>query len=210
MDITFRLPGPWGPGKGTNLQAAEVDNNFWEIAEHILDVENNPAPPNGIQSITVSGTQMTITLTDGTVMGPYTLPVLVFRWRGEWQPVTPYVELDVFKVTDVGIFMVRCPHTSGDDLRPRHRIDGGEPALLQLFGSADASPRRPVGCRRCRSSQTTTSLIWNAAAANWVNRRSRHDGLPGRQQRRHYRRQHHRDRRRPTRPTRPPRRMSTP
>jgi hypothetical protein len=139
MDITFRTLGPWGAGKGSNLQPSEVDANFWSVAEAIVTLQNNPALPVGIASVSVSGTQMTITLTDGTVMGPFTLPVLTFRWRDEWQPLTTYAVLDVFKVTDVGIFMVQIGHTSGATFDPAIADGGGAPMLLQLFGSADGS-----------------------------------------------------------------------
>src|SRR5262245_59101822 len=99
-DLTFRGIGPWGAGKGANLTAPEIDGNFWSLAQAIYDLENNPQVPNGIAAITVSGTTMTITLHDGTVMGPYELPVLTFRWRGEWQPTTAYAVLDVVTVED--------------------------------------------------------------------------------------------------------------
>ena len=139
MDITFRSDGPWGPGKGANLQAAEVDENFWEIATEILNLQTNPAVPVGIQSITISGTQMTITLTDGTVMGPYTIPVLVMRWRDEWQPQTPYVQLDVFKVTDRGIYLIQLDHVSGDVFDPDRkstRLNSSHRLLSRMPSSA--------------------------------------------------------------------------
>lgn len=138
VDLTFRSVGPWGPGKGANLQASEVDNNFWELATAVLNLQNNPALPNGIAAISVSGTQMTITLENGDVMGPYTIPVLVMRWRDEWLPDTPYVTLDVFKVTNSGIFLVQKDFVSNTFFEPDLIIDG-QPALVQLFGSADAS-----------------------------------------------------------------------
>jgi hypothetical protein len=141
MDITFRTLGPWGPGKGSNLQPSEVDNNFWSLGEAIANLQNNPALPNGIASIAVSGTQMTITLNDGVVMGPFTLPVLVFRWRYEWTPNTSYAALDVFTVENAGIFLVQIAHTSGDTFDPVLQVPAGSglAALLQLFGSADAT-----------------------------------------------------------------------
>lgn len=138
MDITFRTLGPWGPGKGTNLQPSEVDSNFWSVAQAILDLQENPSLPNGIASITVAGTQMTIYLNDGSVMGPFTLPVLVFRWRGEWEASTAYEALDVFTVFQTGIFMVQAAHLSGSVFDPNLTVDGA-PAYLQLFGSTDAS-----------------------------------------------------------------------
>lgn len=138
MDIIFREVGPWGAGKGANLEPVEVDNNFWSIAEAIIALQNDPSIPVGIASISVSGTQMTITLTDGTVMGPFTLPVLTFRWRGEWVPGATYAVLDVFTVFNTGIFMALLAHTSGATFDPDIAV-AGEPALQQLFGSTDAS-----------------------------------------------------------------------
>jgi hypothetical protein len=167
VDLTFRGLGPWGPGKGTNLQASEVDANFWSIATEILNLQNNPALPNGIASITVSGTQMTITLANGDVMGPFTIPLLTFRWRDEWQPNAPYAELDVFKVTNLGIYLVEFPHTSGDSFDPDIQV-GGAPALTQLFGSADAS----LGSLPdvfLTPLQNGDALIWVDADQKWEN-----------------------------------------
>jgi hypothetical protein len=165
VDLTFRGVGPWGSGKGTNLQASEVDNNFWEVSEAILNLENNPALPTSIETISISGTQMYITLTNGDVLGPYTLPVLVMRWRDEWLPNTPYTSLDVFKVTDVGIFLVELDHTSGDTFDP-DITSGGEPALMQLFGSTDAS-LSGLSDVEIASLAAGDALFWNGAA--WVN-----------------------------------------
>jgi len=138
VDITYRTLGPWGSGKGANLQPAEVDTNFWNVAEAIVALQTNPAQPVGIASITVSGTQMWITLTDSTVLGPYTLPVLTFRWRGEWEPNADYVALDVVTVFQTGIFMCQVSHTSGATFDIDQEI-GGTLVWLQLFGSVDAT-----------------------------------------------------------------------
>jgi hypothetical protein len=168
MDLTFRLPGPWGAGKGANLQPTEVDANFWELAQAIVDLQSNPAQPVGIESISVSGTQMTITLTDGTVMGPFTLPVLTFRWRGEWVPLAAYAELDVFTVEFTGIFMAVLAHTSGATFDPNIAVSG-EPALLQLFGSTDASLSGLSDVEITAGPNDGEVLIWSDADAAWVN-----------------------------------------
>jgi hypothetical protein len=138
VDITYRTLGPWGSGKGANLQPSEVDTNFWSLAEAIVALQTNPAQPVGIASITVSGTQMYISLTDGTVLGPFTLPVLSFRWRGEWEAGADYVALDVISVEFTGIFMCQVSHTSGATFDINQEI-GGTLVWLQLFGSVDAS-----------------------------------------------------------------------
>jgi hypothetical protein len=140
VDITYRLTGPWGPGKGSNLQPSEVDNNFWAIAQAIVDLETNPAVPVGIESITMSGSLMTIYLTDGSTMGPFPIPVLTFSWRGEWQPTTSYAELDVFSKADTGIFLVLLAHTSGSTFDPDIAVGTPPaPALQKLFGATDGT-----------------------------------------------------------------------
>lgn len=169
MDITFRTLGPWGSGKGANLQPSEVDANFWSIAEAILTLQNNPALPVGIASVSVSGTQMTITLSDGTVMGPFTLPVLTFRWRDEWQANTTYAVLDVFKVTNTGIFMVQIGHTSGSTFDATITDAGGNPILLQLFGSTDAALSGLSDVRIAGLSDGDV-LVWSIGDQLWENR----------------------------------------
>jgi hypothetical protein len=172
VSITYRTLGPWGSGKGANLQPGEVDNNFWSIAEAIVALETNPAMPVGIASITVSGTQMYITLTDSTVLGPYTLPVLTFRWRGEWEPNADYVALDVVTVTNTGIFMCQVSHTSGDTFDIRQEI-GGTLVWLQLFGSVDARLSGLSDVVLTDPLPDTSILMWNAPALQW------HDQVPG-------------------------------
>lgn len=169
MDITFRTLGPWGAGKGSNLQPSEVDANFWSLAQAIVTLQNNPALPVGIASITVSGTQMTIYLTDGSVMGPFTLPVLTFRWRDEWAPNTTYAVLDVFKVTNVGIFLVQIGHTSGPAFDPTITDGSGNPMLLQLFGSADAALSGLSDVQINNPLLDDQALIWVSADGKWEN-----------------------------------------
>jgi hypothetical protein len=167
MTLIYRTIGPWGPGKAANLLPAEVDANFWQLAEEIVTLQSNPAVPNGIESISVSGTQMTIYLNDGSVMGPFTLPVLMFRWRGEWQPSTSYAELDVFTVLNTGIFCVLIAHTSGTSFDPNLTI-GGQPALQQLFGSTDAS-LGGLSDVLLTSIADREVIRWVAADAKWEN-----------------------------------------
>lgn len=169
VDITFRTLGPWGAGKGANLQPSEVDNNFWSLGQAIVSLQNNPALPNGIASISVSGTQMTIYLNDGTVLGPYTLPVLTFRWRGEWQPTTAYAELDVFTVKDIGIFLVQIDHVSPFEFDPNMTDGSGNPYLLQLFGSVDAKLSTLSDVSITGTLTDGEVLVWSAGAQMWEN-----------------------------------------
>jgi hypothetical protein len=165
--IVFRTLGAWGAGKGANLTPTEVDSNFWSLAQAIVELQDAPADPVGIASITVAGTQMTITLTDGAVMGPFTLPVLTFRWRGEWTPMTLYAELDVFTVENTGIFLVQIDHTSGATFDAGLLV-GGQPALLQLFGSTDAS-LSALPDVALTDLQDEDFLRWSEADGKWEN-----------------------------------------
>lgn len=129
----------WGAGKGSNLTASDFDVNFWDLAQAVDEVSNNLPQPDNIASITVSGTQMTVHLQSGTQFGPFPLPVLLFRWRGDWSASTGYAELDAFKVDTKGLYTVLSAHTSGTSF-DEGAVDGdGNPLYYKLFGFSGAS-----------------------------------------------------------------------
>lgn len=111
----FRTAGAWGAGKGSDLTAAEVDTNFYELLTRAAALEANPAQPVSIHSVNLSGTEFTVTLTDSSVQGPFTIPVNVFNWVGEWTPSTAYDALDTFYVEDDGVYYVVNGHVSGTE-----------------------------------------------------------------------------------------------
>ena len=67
---------------------------------------------NGIANIAVVGSQMTVYLEDGTVLGPYTLPTAMIQYRGDWTAATAYVEMDLVTIPDAGVYLVLQDHTS--------------------------------------------------------------------------------------------------
>jgi hypothetical protein len=71
-DLIYRTTGAWGAGKGGNLTPAEVDGNFYELANRAAAAL--AITPAEIDTITASGTQLTITLTDARVF-TVTVPV---------------------------------------------------------------------------------------------------------------------------------------
>lgn len=79
MAITYRTTGAWGAGIGVNLSAAQVDANFYDLDQRVVELETNPEPPNGISNITVSGSQLTIYTSDLTQYGPFTIPRIPFQ-----------------------------------------------------------------------------------------------------------------------------------
>ena len=78
MGYTYRTAGPWGPGLGTDLTPAQVDENFWQAVQ---DIAAKAPAGVGISNMIVSGNQLTVVLTDHTVLGPYTLPTAAFSFQ---------------------------------------------------------------------------------------------------------------------------------
>ena len=111
MAIIYRTLGAWGPGKGADLTAAEVDGNFYDHEGRIADLETNPPDAVSIDTIDVTGNLLTITMTDASVQGPFVIPTTRFRWVGEWLPSVEYFENDVF-FNDLSIYVVLFDHTS--------------------------------------------------------------------------------------------------
>jgi hypothetical protein len=136
VDLVFRTDDPsrWGTGLGTNLTAAQLDTNFWNIAQAILALQSDRPQPNGISAIdVVDETKIKFTLQDGTVLGPLPLPVLEFRWRGEYGFPTLYTTLDVITVEGKGLFLVLQDHNTTGAFNPDLMI-GGNPAYLKMLG----------------------------------------------------------------------------
>lgn len=74
--ITYRTTdySRWGAGLGANLAAAQVDGNFWALAQAIVGLQENPATGPTIVSVTSTGTGFSFILSDGTILGPIALP----------------------------------------------------------------------------------------------------------------------------------------
>ena len=143
----------WGAGKGSNLLPVEVDENNWEIEGRLQSVEAAALEAaNGIANVTVTGSQMTVYLEDGTALGPFTLPTAMIRYRGDWTVSTVYSELDLVAVEDVGLYLVLEDHTSdatsfdalaedgeGNPLY-RYLLPIGEPSVSAAGTVVHASP----------------------------------------------------------------------
>lgn len=137
MAIIFRTsdPAKWGAGKGSNLSPQEVDNNFFEIVQQIESLLANLPQPAEISNIEVIGTQMMIYLSNGDHYGPYTLPYVVYRYRGEWKPNETYSFLDMVTVKQRGLYFVNINHTSDAAFDPDRTINGN-PVYTLMFGES--------------------------------------------------------------------------
>ncbi len=119
MAIVYRTAGPWGGGSGADLAASIIDTNFYT---HELDIAAiNTAISGGavvsIESMSVSGRLLTVTLTSGGTLGPYTLPVAAFNPRGAWRTLTSYAVQDLIVGTDGNLYLVIFNHVSGSSFR---------------------------------------------------------------------------------------------
>lgn len=114
MALTYRTSGSWGSGKGSNLTPAEVDANFYQLT---LDIAAKAEQGVGIANFNVTGNQLTVVLTDHTLLGPFTLPTVTLTFKGEWLPDTDYFGGDVF-TAEGSTYLVTYNHTSDATFDP--------------------------------------------------------------------------------------------
>lgn len=108
----------WGIGKGSDLDPDEVDRNFWEVLSAIAVATDHMAElVVSIDYLTVTANTFTVTLTDHTVLGPYTLPQINWNFRGAWQPSTNYAVYDVFSI-NAQVYQVLVTHLSDTTFNP--------------------------------------------------------------------------------------------
>lgn len=111
--ITFREDdnARWGGGQGSDLTASQIDINFWVLltAVQALQAQSNINSP--IDHLVITGTSLYVHLANHFVLGPYTLPVAQWNFRGPWAPVTAYAAFDVV-TADHAVYLVLKTHSS--------------------------------------------------------------------------------------------------
>ena len=118
MAIIYRTSGPWGPGKGINLLAGEVDGNFYTVDTRIGAIEGTIPTLTSIVGFTVSGNSFYVHLSNGTAQGPFVLPQTTWNFVGPWQANTHYTVNDVLNASDGGVYMVLASHNSAASFNP--------------------------------------------------------------------------------------------
>ena len=129
MAYKFRTPGPWGAGSLEDLDPVDVDNNFWQA---IQDIAAKASQGVGISNIVQSGNQLTFVLTDHTLLGPYTLPVVLPKFKGEWLPNFSYLAGDIFSHGG-STYGVNYNHTSDATFDPGKNDGFGNDAYTLLL-----------------------------------------------------------------------------
>jgi hypothetical protein len=163
MPYVWRTPGPWGPANSDgDLTPEQLDGNFWQAVQ---DIAGKAAQGVGISNFVVHGNQMTVVLTDHTLLGPYTLPVAVLGFGGEWQPNT-YYHANTIITHGGATYLVLESHTSAATFDP-HANDGlgndfyglllENPALtIPTGGAAGMFLRKRTG--------TDLDMLWETTA----------------------------------------------
>jgi len=126
-----------GLGTGGNMTPLQVDDNFWGLYTRLKNLEDNPPEAVNIVSFTIVGSQLQVNMSDGSTLGPYTMPLATFQFRGDWVNDLHYFELDIVSVPDVGLFLVRIAHdtpVAPAPFDPDADDGAGHPLYLLLFG----------------------------------------------------------------------------
>jgi hypothetical protein len=169
MAVIYRTAGAWGAGKGSNLSAAEVDENFWDHAQRILALETDLPSPHEIADIIVNGSQMTIVMDDATTFGPFTLPTATFHWRADWAADTDYFVNDIVKVANNGIYLVRADHhTVALSTFDPSLLVGGVAAYYKMFALPGSSVMNWKGDWTAATAYLVDDVVYIAGDGSYI------------------------------------------
>jgi hypothetical protein len=111
MTIVYVTTGTWGTGTGTPNSAAQVDGNFHDVDQRIVDLNADLAEGKRIESVTYTPNSMTFHFTDGTSQ-VIPLPIAVVTYVGQWTNGTPYTPGQMISARGIGMFQVLVAHTT--------------------------------------------------------------------------------------------------
>jgi hypothetical protein len=132
MTIVYVTTGAWGTGTGTPNSAAQVDGNFYDVDQRIVDLVGDLAAGKRIDHVTYTSNSMTFFYTDATSQ-VIPLPVATFQYVGPWLNSTPYTRNHLFTAAN-GFYQVLEDHTTPAAPAPfdPNATSGGLP-LYQLW-----------------------------------------------------------------------------
>lgn len=104
----------WGSGTGAGvdgrLTSLQGDENIWNLHSRVTTLEDAGAV--GVSNITTDGGTLTVHLSDGTMKGPFALPIAKINPVGPWTNDQTLHYLDLVSVAGVGQFLVLEDHTT--------------------------------------------------------------------------------------------------
>src|SRR5580765_1605032 len=111
MAIVYVTTGAWGTGTGTPNSAAQVDGNFHDVDQRVVDLTAYMAEGKRIDHVEYTTNSMTFHYTDGTY-DIIPLPVATLTLVGVWMNSTTYLRGNLVTVNGIGIFQVNVDHTT--------------------------------------------------------------------------------------------------
>jgi hypothetical protein len=132
MTIVYVSTGAWGTGTGTPNSAAQVDGNFFDVDQRIVDLNADLAEGKRIDTVTYTSNSMTFHFTDGTSQ-VIPLPIATLTYVGEWMNSTPYVRGNLVSVRASGMYQVLENHTTPATPAPFDPDAVGVGPLYQLW-----------------------------------------------------------------------------
>lgn len=170
MAIIYRTDGAWGTGKGVNLVPVEVDANFFDVDQRIEYLQDNPPEAITPVAISIEGGLFTMQMSDGSTLGPIVMTMPVPQWRGDWQPATPYLEMDFFTSPDGGLGAVMLSHTSTATFDWAELAGGSLPVYQEIIGGSGTTAGIGDLVDVAISSAAEGDLLtYNATASLWAN-----------------------------------------
>jgi hypothetical protein len=134
MTIVYVTTGAWGTGTGTPNSAAQVDGNFYDVDQRILDLVTSMDEGKRIESISYSPNSMTVHYTDGTSQ-PIPLPIATLTYFGQWLNSTTYARGSMVSVRADGMYQILVDHTTPAPPAPFNPLatDGSGNPLYQFW-----------------------------------------------------------------------------
>lgn len=178
MTIIYREDGAWGSGKGSNLTAAELDGNFYDLDGRVDALESYGVIGVGISNIVQDGTQLTVYLTDSSTVGPFTLP----QGRGFYVETSERTTNQTLAASDHGALIrinsasartVTISPNSSVDLDLGHqtkvaRMGAGALTILPGSGVTLMHPSVATDGSVAIPSQYQTAVLTQVATDSWL------------------------------------------
>jgi hypothetical protein len=110
MTIVYVTTGAWGSGTGTPNSAAQVDGNFYDLDQRVVDLNADLAEGKRIDTVTYTEVAMTFHYTDGSSQ-VIPLPIAVLNYVGNWLNSTTYQRGNMVRAGN-GFYQVLETHTT--------------------------------------------------------------------------------------------------